>query len=77
MYLKSVLPGGELLCRWDSDDEGGTRPRQGDWGVLGLSKLGLSGMEILWHGGKMLKHQVDRSWKDGLHTHTHTHTHTH
>ena len=22
----------------------------------------------------MLKHQVDRSWKDGLHTHTHTHT---
>ena len=23
----------------------------------------------------MLKHQVDRSWKDGLHTHTHTHTH--
>ena len=33
-------------------------------------------MEILWHGGQMLKHQVDRSWKDGLHTHTHTHTHT-
>lgn len=31
-------------------------------------KLGLSGMEILWHGGQMLKHQVDRRWKDGLHT---------
>ena len=30
LYLKSMLPGGELLCRWDSDDEGGTRPRQGD-----------------------------------------------
>lgn len=39
--------------------------------TLGLSKLGLSGMEILWHGGQILKkHQVDRRWKDGLHTDT-------